>query len=132
VVSVSKRARARREHAVAEQLHDAAAVYVDGGGHRAVVAVHQPARGLGVEAFVQRDRADQIGEHDRDDLARDRIGRGVGALPFALDQCRAAPAAEARAGRVRLSAARAIHRVRSVAAPHRRRLEDRLLLPKRV
>ena len=57
-------------HPVPEQLRDRAAVRLDRGPHRPVVALHEAAGGLRVEAFVQRRRSDQIGEDDRDDLAR--------------------------------------------------------------
>ena len=60
-------------HAVAEELHHAAAVRLDRRAHGAVVALHQPAHRLRVEALVERGRADQVGEEDRDDLARDAV-----------------------------------------------------------
>jgi hypothetical protein len=44
-----------------------------------VVAVHQVAGGFRVETLVQRRRPDQVGEDDRDDLARlgsISLGRG--------------------------------------------------------
>ncbi|HKE11251.1 MAG TPA: hypothetical protein VKE73_06735 [Myxococcota bacterium] len=40
--------------------------------HRAVVAVHEGASGLGVEAFVEGRRSDEIREDDGDDLALPR------------------------------------------------------------
>ena len=137
----------RRQHTVAEKLHDAAAVHADGGRHRAVIAVHPAPRGLGVESLVQRDRADQVGEDDRDDLARGRVGRGP------RRECGAAAVAEAvtrgclrsagrtarrsdapqplqkRACRVAVSAARAVHRGRSVAAILRPGTRRRIALP---
>ena len=53
-----------RHHAVAEELHDRAAVRVDGGAQRRVVALHHAPRRLRVEALVQRGRADEVGEDD--------------------------------------------------------------------
>ena len=51
-------------HAVAQQLHDRAAVGFDGAAQRPVVAIHQAGDGLRIEALVQRRRADEIGEDD--------------------------------------------------------------------
>ena len=48
---------------------------VDGGAHRLVVALHHAARRLRIEPLVQRRRADEVGEDDRDDLARAGVGR---------------------------------------------------------
>jgi hypothetical protein len=117
-------------HAVAEQLHHAAAVGLDRRAHRAVVAVHEAAHGLRVEPLVQRGGADQVGEDDRDDLARRRGfagGRGQGGAAGVTEMCvgcvlgaagraargqrAAAAAAEARACAVDPSAARAGHGV---------------------
>jgi len=118
----------RGEHAIAEQLHDRPAVELHGGRHRAVVAIHEAARGLGLESFVERDRADQVGEDDRHDLARDRlVGGAVGerrsagvtelrtrlaraaARGAARGERRAAAAAEPCARAIRAAAARALH-----------------------
>ena len=59
----------RGHDAVAEELHDRAAVSLDGRVQRPVVPAHQAAYGLGVEPLVQRRRADQVGEDDGNDLA---------------------------------------------------------------
>ncbi len=60
----------RRHDPVPEELHDRATVGFDGRVQRPVVAVHQPAGGLRVEPLVECRRSDQVGEHDRDHLAR--------------------------------------------------------------
>jgi hypothetical protein len=66
--------------AVAEELHDGAAMRLDRDAHGPVVAVHHAAHGLGIEPLVQRGRSHEIGEHDRDHLAHDRVlGRREGA-----------------------------------------------------
>ena len=71
----------RGHDAVAEQLDDRTAVGFDDRMQRPVVAVHQAAHGLRVEAFVQRRRADEVGEDDRDDLARlDAVGSSIGSV----------------------------------------------------
>ena len=54
---------------VSEQLHDAATVRLDHRLQRSVVPTHEAPDGLRVQALVQRRRADQVGEDDRDDLA---------------------------------------------------------------
>src|SRR5205823_14325934 len=64
--------------AVTEELDDAAPVGFDRLAHHLVVAVHQATDGLRIEAFVQRRRSDQVGEDDRDDLARHRLVGGAG------------------------------------------------------
>src|SRR5262249_48387853 len=48
----------------------------DGCAHRVVVALHDAADRLGVETLVQRRRADQISEHDGNDLAHLGLVRG--------------------------------------------------------
>jgi hypothetical protein len=67
-----------RLHAVAEELRHLAALRLDGATHGGVVTLHERARGLGVDALVQRRRAHQVREDDRDDLAR--LGRRRGGL----------------------------------------------------
>src|SRR5262249_27629726 len=68
---------AERAHdAVAEELHDGAAVRVDRDAYRPVIAVHHAAHRLGIEPLVQRRGADEVGEDDRDDLARDGVVGG--------------------------------------------------------
>ena len=69
VVLADVRHAEHRHHAVAEELHDRAAVVVDRAPHRRVVAVHQLAGRLRVEPLLERGRAGEVGEHDRDDLA---------------------------------------------------------------
>ena len=69
VVLADVRHSEHRHHAVAEQLHDRAVVVVDRPPHRGVVAVHQLAGRLRVEPLLERGRAGEIREHDRDDLA---------------------------------------------------------------
>ena len=87
-----------------------AAVRLDGAAHRGVVALHELADGLGVEAFVQGCRADQVGEDDGDDLASDGgVGRAGG-------QGRAARRAEASVGRALGAARRAARREGGPAA----------------
>ena len=116
------------EHAVAEKLHDGSAMRFHHRAHRAVVAVHQAAGGLRIQALVQRRRSDQVGEDDRDDLAglgsgglrSDQGGAagvaelraGLGLAPAgraARSQRPPAPAAELRTRPVRSPAARAVH-----------------------
>src|SRR5262249_51242521 len=112
----------RRHDAVPEQLHDAAAVGLDDGVQRLVVAVHQGAGGLRVEALVERRRADQIGEDDGDDLARlDPVCSVPGAVGAArneldrLDQGGPAGATELRRWRDVTAAAPASTRQRRTA-----------------
>src|SRR5207249_3882285 len=51
---------------------------VDRRARRRVVAVRPAPDGLRIEAVVQRRRSDQVGEDDRDDLARHRLVGGAG------------------------------------------------------
>ena len=66
-----------RHHAVAEQLHDRAAVRLDRTAHRLVVGVHHAVDRFRIEPLVQRRRADQVGEDDGDDLAFLASGAGA-------------------------------------------------------
>jgi len=117
--------------AVAEKLHDGAAVGLDRNAHGAVIALHHAADGLGIEPLVQCRRADQIREDDRDYLARFGFLSGGGgtysegypagdaepSLDLMLGAARraawserlAAAGAEARDRRIRSPAARAAH-----------------------
>jgi hypothetical protein len=56
--------------AVADELHDLAAVGLDDVTHLRVVAVHQTPHPLGVHALLQASRPLKIGEDDRHRLAR--------------------------------------------------------------
>jgi hypothetical protein len=85
----------RGHDAVAEQLDDRAAVGLDRRVQRPVVPPHEAPHRLRVEPLVQRRRADQVGEDDRDDLARDRV---IGGRGETSDQRGAAAAAELRRG----------------------------------
>ena len=115
--------------AVAEELHDGAAVRFDRDAHRAVVAVHHAAHGLGVEPFVQRRRADEIGEHDRDHLARDgALGRRDGAGA----ERGAAAAAELRRGSTRTAARRTAPLEARAAFLAERRADGVLVLARRA
>ena len=55
----------RGDDGVADELLHRAAVAFDGVAHRLVVARHHAPERLGVEAFAERGRADDVGEHDR-------------------------------------------------------------------
>ena len=79
--------------------------------HRRVVALHEAARRLGVEALVQRRRADEVGEDDRHDLARAGVGSGRRAASGARRRRRSAPRPRPRR-RTPGSAAPARHRSR--------------------
>src|SRR5262249_49551522 len=85
---------AERAHdAVAEELHDRAAVRLDRDAYRPVIEVHHAAHGLGIEALVQRRRPHEVGEDDRDHLARDGV---VGRLRGAAGERGPAAPAELR------------------------------------
>jgi hypothetical protein len=115
-------------HPVPEKLGHGAALGLHRGPHGPVVAVHEGAGGLRVEALVQSGRAHQVGEDDADDLARPggllgavsegdpagiaepRAGLALGAAGRAARRERpAAAAAESGAGPVRSPAATAVH-----------------------
>ena len=108
--------------AVTEELDDAAPVGFDRLAHHLVVAVHQATDRLRIEAFVQRRRSDQVGEDDRDDLARHRLFAGAGDQrgPAGVAELRAGlalgPTREATRGEG-LAAAAAEPRARSVRSP---------------
>ncbi len=114
-----------RHHAVAEELHDRAAVRVDDRTQRLVVALHHAPRRLGVEPLVERRRADQVGEDDRHHLARAGVDRRAALLPFPAacggrpgsgrTERRPALAAELLAGLVRRAARRTRERERPAA-----------------
>ncbi len=85
---------------IADELLDHAAVPIDDGAHRVEVARHHPPERLRVELFAECGRAYDVGEQNRDGLAH---------LCQVLSGCEdsAASRAEAGAGRVLFSAARA-------------------------
>ena len=55
---------------IASKLHDPALLTLDGLGERPMHAIHHSPRRLGIEALLERSRAREVGEHDRDDLPR--------------------------------------------------------------
>ena len=64
-----------RHQRVADVALDRAAVALDGLAHGGEPALHRPAQRLVVDALAQLGRADDVGEHDRDDLAPLARGR---------------------------------------------------------
>src|SRR5262249_25076501 len=92
---------------------------LDDGAERPVVAVHQGAGRLRVEAFVERRRPDEVGEDDRDDLACTGVLRGAG------DERGAAGVAELRVGgavRAALGTARCQRPATATGEPSLRRV----------
>ncbi len=105
-----------RLHAVAEKLRHRPAVTVHGRSRRVVIALHEATRRLGVESLVQSRRPDQIGEQNRDDLARARGLRRMGDVLRARHR-RAALVAEPDVGWQLGAALRARARKRGAAPP---------------
>ena len=58
-----------RHHRVPDELLDRPAVALEDGAHLLVVAGHDAAQRLGIQAFAERGRAGDVGEQDRDGLA---------------------------------------------------------------
>src|SRR5688572_4461006 len=96
----------------------------DGGAHRTVVGLYEDAGGFGIESFVKGCRTDEIGEDDRDDLARAGCFDRSAAIDFSrlrlAGRCawrrrRATLTAEFLAGLVRRAALRTCQRQRGAA-----------------
>jgi len=69
VVLVRDRDAEDRHDGVADVVLDRPAVALDHDAHAPEPPLHRPAQRLGIHAFAQRRRPDDIGEHHRDDLA---------------------------------------------------------------
>ena len=90
VVLVRHGGAEHRHHGVADELLDRATVGLELVPHARVVRGEQRAHVFRVELLRARSRADEVGEHDRDDLAL------LAARDSLLVEHRAAPGAEAR------------------------------------